>query len=73
KFVDSSKLKRHHLIHAGQKDFICLHPGCGKRSNRFLKPPMLLWRCLYWQRILHRRHLVEPKLLLCCCRLVWPS
>lgn len=30
KFLDSSKLKRHFLIHTGERDFICPHEGCGK-------------------------------------------
>jgi hypothetical protein len=36
KFVDSSKLKRHHLTHTGQKDFICPHPDCGKVMHSYL-------------------------------------
>jgi uncharacterized Zn-finger protein len=30
KFLDSSKLKRHFLIHTGEKNFVCHHEGCGK-------------------------------------------
>ncbi|KAF2293886.1 hypothetical protein GH714_005441 [Hevea brasiliensis] len=29
KFSDSSKLKRHILIHTGERDFVCPHEGCG--------------------------------------------
>ncbi|KAL5544949.1 hypothetical protein UlMin_008733 [Ulmus minor] len=30
KFLDSSKLKRHFLIHTREIDFVCPHEGCGK-------------------------------------------
>lgn len=30
KFLDSSKLRRHFLIHTGERDFVCPHEGCGK-------------------------------------------
>ncbi|XP_066106032.1 transcription factor YY2 [Saccopteryx bilineata] len=29
-FVESSKLKRHHLVHSGEKPFQCTFEGCGK-------------------------------------------
>eukprot|EP00249_Psilotum_nudum_P021538 c28147_g1_i3 orf=600-1802(+) len=30
RFTERSKLKRHFLIHTGEKSFICLYQGCGK-------------------------------------------
>ncbi|KAF6091824.1 YY2 transcription factor [Phyllostomus discolor] len=32
-FVESSKLKRHHLVHSGEKPFQCTFEGCGKRFS----------------------------------------
>mgnify|MGYP002776780151 CR=1 FL=1 len=30
RFMDSSKLKRHFLIHTGERHFVCPVDGCGK-------------------------------------------
>ncbi|XP_072483305.1 uncharacterized protein [Notamacropus eugenii] len=32
-FVESSKLKRHKLVHTGEKPFQCTYKGCGKRFS----------------------------------------
>ncbi|XP_053773221.1 transcription factor YY2 [Desmodus rotundus] len=32
-FIESSKLKRHHLVHSGEKPFQCTFEGCGKRFS----------------------------------------
>lgn len=32
-FVESSKLKRHKLVHTGEKPYLCTFEGCGKRFS----------------------------------------
>ncbi|ORX65483.1 hypothetical protein DL89DRAFT_215649, partial [Linderina pennispora] len=33
-FTTSGHLSRHHRIHTGEKNFVCLHPSCNSRFSR---------------------------------------
>lgn len=50
KFLDSSKLKRHFLIHTGERDFICPHEGCGKVINLSTKILLFVSRREIWEK-----------------------
>lgn len=50
KFLDSSKLKRHFLIHTGERDFICPHEGCGKVINLSTKILLFVSRREIWKK-----------------------